>query len=99
MIRKNHSMATISFELVGLRIRRSRERRGWSQEELGLRAGVSQGSISNMELAKHAPYSARFVAVIGALELPAKDILTTDVPAPDPDIHENTAGHANDLDH
>jgi transcriptional regulator with XRE-family HTH domain len=95
MIKKNHSTVSISFELVGLRIRRSRERLGWSQEELGLRAGISQVSISNMELAKHAPYFARFVAVIGALDLPAKDILVGLSPIQQ-HIPDSSASYVND---
>jgi transcriptional regulator with XRE-family HTH domain len=38
------------------RLKRERERRAWSQEDLAREAGLSQTSISNLEAGKHGAY-------------------------------------------
>ena len=38
---------------IGQRLREARHRQGWSQVELAAKAGVSQGTISRLESARH----------------------------------------------
>ena len=54
---------------IGAIIRRIRKRRGWTQTELGARAGLRQETISLMETGNPAVRLDSLLAVIAALDL------------------------------
>lgn len=54
-------------EQVGTRLRRVRELRNLSQEEMGWIAGVTQGSISNYENGRNEIPLSVLIAICGAL--------------------------------
>jgi len=54
---------------LGRAIRRLREDRGLTQEELASRAGTTFGTVSRLESAKSAPAWATVRALAGALEV------------------------------
>lgn len=51
------------------RVETAREARGWTQQELADRAGVSRGSVGNIERAKTAPQAEKLWRVMVALDL------------------------------
>lgn len=60
----------------GSLIREARDRKGWSQAELGERIGISASTVSNMENDKHAPTVPTNVnALVVALGLSAERLL------------------------
>jgi transcriptional regulator with XRE-family HTH domain len=44
----------VDFEALGARIRQLRRARGWSQEELAARAGITDRTVRNAENKAHA---------------------------------------------
>lgn len=54
---------------IGNAIRRARKRRGWSQSDLGARAGLRQETISLIESGHPAAKLETLLAVLGALDL------------------------------
>lgn len=55
---------------MGGNVRRARERRGWSQEELAERAGTHRTYISGIERGVRNPTIEIVATIAGALELP-----------------------------
>lgn len=54
----------------GARIRAMREQRGWSQDELAKRAGITQGAVGHIELERR-PITAAMERVLSvAFEIP-----------------------------
>lgn len=54
---------------IGAALRRARKQRGWTQTELGARAGFRQETISLMETGNPATRLDSLLAVIAALDL------------------------------
>jgi transcriptional regulator with XRE-family HTH domain len=54
---------------LGTVVRRLRERRGESQEQLGYRAGITAGALARIELARSAPAWATVLDVATALDV------------------------------
>jgi transcriptional regulator with XRE-family HTH domain len=50
-------------------LRELRLRRGWSQEDLARKAGLTQDTISNVESGKHRPFPSTLRKIAGALEV------------------------------
>lgn len=62
----------------GLNLRRIRESREWSQQELADRASLPKITVQRIELAKHGLGLDLLISLARALEIPAKDLL--DIP-------------------
>jgi transcriptional regulator with XRE-family HTH domain len=60
---------------VGDKVRGSRKRRGWSQQELADRAGISMQTVSNLETGRHVPGIATLSKIGGALGVSLPDLL------------------------
>ena len=60
---------------IGNKVRRYREAKGFSQEDLALRLDVTQGTISNIESDKSIPNSILLNNIAKALEVDLNDIV------------------------
>jgi transcriptional regulator with XRE-family HTH domain len=60
---------------AGGRLRELRTERGWSQDELARRAGMSQATLSNIERGETQPFPATQRALAAALEMDARDLI------------------------
>ncbi|MEU3962940.1 helix-turn-helix transcriptional regulator [Streptomyces buecherae] len=60
---------------VGARIRGLREERGWSQEHLAERAGISRQTMYRTELATHAATIDMLAHIADALGVPLADLV------------------------
>lgn len=60
-------MDAVQREEVGGRIRALRNERGWSQDELAERAGVSPRTVHSLEKGEHTPQPKKLRAVLDAL--------------------------------
>lgn len=63
-------------------VREAREERGWSQKRLAAEAGVSEGTVTNVELGRRRTQPAKLRAILDALDLAAVEqaLDLTDVP-------------------
>lgn len=57
-------------------VREARERRGWTQQELADRAGVSRAGVSAIEMGRLIPSTAAALALAGALALRVEDLFS-----------------------
>ena len=57
-------------EILGVNVRKAREQRGWSQEELADRSGIHRTYISGVERGARNPTIEIIAAIAGALDLP-----------------------------
>jgi len=62
-------------EAIGQRIKALRQARGWSQEELAERSGLSRTIVSTLELGTRRPNSDHLEALAGAFELPVAELI------------------------
>lgn len=69
-------MADPLLVLFGQRIRRERERRGWSQRDLAEKAQSKGPSICEYEQARCEPRLLAALRIAGALEIPLGDLVT-----------------------
>ena len=60
---------------VGDRVRDLRKERGWLQQELADRAGVSMQTVSNLETGRHVPGIATLSKIAGALGVGLGELL------------------------
>jgi transcriptional regulator with XRE-family HTH domain len=60
---------------VGNKVRDLRKGRGWSQQELADRAGISMQTVSNLETGRHVPGMATLSKIAGALGVSLPDLL------------------------
>ncbi len=60
---------------IGHKVRRHREIKGWSQEDLAIRLDVTQGTISNIESDKSIPNSLLLNKIAKELEVDINDLL------------------------
>lgn len=58
-----------------LRIRQERLRRGWSQTDLGGRAGLSASDVSRVETGRFQPYPQQHLRLARALKLRPDELL------------------------
>jgi transcriptional regulator with XRE-family HTH domain len=65
----------MSHEYFAGRLKELREAKGWTQEELARKAGVSQRGIANWELGLRAPSWPNVVALAEALGVPTDTFL------------------------
>ena len=64
---------------LGANIRKAREGRSWSQEELADRSGIHRTYISGLERAVRNPTIEIIASIATALELPVATLLEVDV--------------------
>lgn len=60
---------------VGDKVRELRKERGWLQQDLADRAGVSMQTVSNLETGRHVPGMATLAKVARALGVPLGQLL------------------------
>ncbi|MBU8676170.1 helix-turn-helix domain-containing protein [Bacillus subtilis] len=70
---KNHIDASLID--LGKRIRHLRERKGYSQETLGFKAGLHRNYISKLELAQKNPTYTTLIKLSNALEVNIEDLI------------------------
>jgi len=61
------SMQILAEDTIGQRIRKARQDRGWTQAELGLRAGLRESMICKYELGYHTPNPKHLSRIADAL--------------------------------
>jgi transcriptional regulator with XRE-family HTH domain len=61
------SMQILAEDTIGQRIRRARQRKGWTQAELGLRSGLRESMICKYELGHHTPSPKHLSRIADAL--------------------------------
>jgi len=64
---------------IGHKVRRHREIKGWSQEDLAIRLDVTQGTISNIESDKSIPNSLLLNKIAKELEVDINDLLNDSI--------------------
>ncbi len=62
------------------RVRERRDRRGWSQDELARRAGLSRAGVSAIETGRLVPSASAALSLASALECRVEDLFRLDVP-------------------
>lgn len=60
--------------LVGDKVRELRKARGWLQQDLADRAGVSMQTVSNLETRRHVPETATLAKIARALGVPLGEL-------------------------
>ena len=60
---------------IGQRVRATREKRGWTQQDLADRSGIARANISRLEAGKHAPKLDTLRRLAQALDLKVSDLL------------------------
>lgn len=71
----------MDMNTVGRRIRAARTAKGWTQEELAEKAGISPTHVSVIERAGNSVKLETFVSICCALDVSADDILQDLVPS------------------
>jgi transcriptional regulator with XRE-family HTH domain len=61
--------------MLGEELRKARLAAAWSQEELAERAGISRNYVSLLELNRKSPTVDILLAICGALEISAADVI------------------------
>lgn len=56
-------------------IRKAREKKGWTQQEVAKKAGVDSNSYAKIERGESKPYGVTLVKIIKALGVKSSDIL------------------------
>ena len=64
-----------TVKAMGGRVRELRAARGWLQQDLADRAGVSMQTVSNLETGRHVPGTATLAKIAGALGVPLAELL------------------------
>jgi transcriptional regulator with XRE-family HTH domain len=60
--------------LVGDKVRELRKARGWLQQDLADRAGVSMQTVSNLETRRHVPETVTLAKIARALGVPLGEL-------------------------
>ncbi|MDE7310112.1 MAG: helix-turn-helix domain-containing protein [Eubacterium sp.] len=68
-------MKELDYSGMGMRIRQVRKARGWSQEELAKRCGISMSFLGHIERGTRIMSLETFVNICGALDTTADEIL------------------------
>ena len=63
---------------LGDTVRKLRQQKGWTQEELAHRAGIDRKSVNRVENATYSPTVDRLVVLARALDTTAGDLLADD---------------------
>jgi XRE family transcriptional regulator, regulator of sulfur utilization len=65
----------VTAKRLAIRLRELRERRGWSQEQLAARAGISRGYLARLETARQDPRLSTLEKLARALKVKAATLL------------------------
>lgn len=68
-------MQEIDYVKTGMRIRQARRQKGWSQEELAARCGISLSFMGNLERGSRSMSLETFVKLCKALDICADELL------------------------
>jgi transcriptional regulator with XRE-family HTH domain len=63
------------LKAFGAHLKKIREKRGWSQEEMAHRAGISYNSLNTLENGKLNPTLATLHAIADSLEMKLRDLV------------------------
>lgn len=74
MIRYNAVMEAMAVSVAD-KVRSLRRERGWLQQELARRAGVSMQTVSNLETGRHVPDTATLLKIARALGVGLGELL------------------------
>lgn len=69
------NMRELDYARIGMRIRQIRKARGWSQDELAKRCGISMSFLGHIERGTRIMSMETFVNICGALDAGADEIL------------------------
>lgn len=67
---------------IGQTVKHLRESRGWTQEELGRRANVRQGTISMIECGQSLPSWGLAEKLAALFEMPLHELVAYNIPEP-----------------
>lgn len=68
-------MRELNYEKIGIRIRQARKSKGWSQEKLAKRCGISMSFLGHIERGTRIMSLDTFVNICGALDTDADGLL------------------------
>lgn len=68
-------MKELDYSRMGMRIRQIRKAKGWSQDELAKKCGISMSFLGHIERGTRIMSLETFVAICGALEAGADELL------------------------
>jgi len=60
---------------LAMRVKEERERRGWTQEQLAEKAGISRGFLARLETARHDPKLSTLEKIAKALKVDIAKLL------------------------
>jgi molybdate-binding protein/DNA-binding XRE family transcriptional regulator len=63
---------------ITCRVKEARQRRGWSQDELATRSGISRAGVSAIEIGRLVPSAATALALAAAMECRVEDLFQLD---------------------
>ncbi len=72
-------MKELDYAKMGMRIRQVRKAKGWSQEELAKKCGISMSFMGHIERGTRIMSLETFVSICGALEADAGELLWGEV--------------------
>ncbi len=72
-------MKELDYGRMGMRIRQVRKAKGWSQDELAKRCGISMSFLGHIERGTRIMSLETFVSICGALEADADELLWGEV--------------------
>ena len=72
-------MKELDYSRMGMRIRQVRKAKGWSQEELAKKCGISMSFLGHIERGTRIMSLETFVSICGALETEADELLWGEV--------------------
>jgi Zn-dependent peptidase ImmA (M78 family)/DNA-binding XRE family transcriptional regulator len=70
----------MSLKAIAMNLQQERKQRGWSQEELAEKVGLSRGAYRNLEMGRTEPRTETLKALARALDMPLYELLTPVVP-------------------
>ena len=68
-------MRKLDYEKMGMRIRQLRKAKGWSQDELAKKVGISMSFLGHIERGTRIMSMETFVSICGALDANADELL------------------------
>lgn len=72
-------MKELDYGRMGMRIRQIRKAKGWSQDELAKKCGISMSFLGHIERGTRIMSLETFVSICGALEVDADELLWGEV--------------------